>query len=205
MFHHGISRSLWANKKVHYKRQITTEFRHCFVNKIKMAKRFIVMSDKDLEDKSKKCKNDNTLKAEKKADKAFTKFLITMGIDSDKTNYWNYDEPTLDNYLSKFWFGARKEFCDNSQDNEKDPKMKDRLYKATSLRSFRYGLNRILKQHGHLYDITDKRTVSFQKSQQAFVNAIKELKSEEKGDIESYSEITETGKTWIHYKPACCF
>ena len=156
------------------------------------------MTDDDLEIKSKKCKNKNTIKAENKADKAFTNFLVAMGIEDDKTDYWNYNKPTLDKYLAKFWFGARKNKCEDSQESEfEDPNSKDRLYKATSLRSFRYGLNRILKTHGHLYDITDKRTASYSKSQQAFIDAIKELKSEGKGDIESYPEITETGKNSI--------
>ena len=47
------------------------------------------MTDSELELKSKKCKNDNTIKSEKKADKAFTKFLITMGVDPEKTDYLN--------------------------------------------------------------------------------------------------------------------
>ena len=157
------------------------------------------MTDDELELKSKKCKNDNTIKSERKADKAFTKFLIAMGVDPDKTDYWNYDEPSLDSYLAKFWFGVRKDVTENSQDADDDPELKDRLYKANSLRSFWYGLNRILKQRSHLYDITDKRTASFQKSQQVFIDAIKELKSEGKGDIKSFPEITETGKKLSQY------
>ena len=70
------------------------ELRCCFVNNRKMAKRFIIMTDDDLEIKSKKCKNEHTIKAKNKADKAFTKFLVAMGIEDDKTDYWNYDEPT---------------------------------------------------------------------------------------------------------------
>ena len=160
-----------------------------------MAKRFILMSDDDLESKSKKCKNFNTLKSERKADKAFRKFLVAMGVKEDQTDYWNYEEPELDKFLAKFWFGARKDICDDDDSQDINTEPKDRLYKATSLRSFRYGLNRVLKGRGHLYDITDKKTASFQKSQQAFIDAIKELKSEGKGDIEPYPEIEEEGKT----------
>ena len=85
-----------------------------------------------------------------------------MGVAENQTNYWNYTEPVLDNYLCKFWFGARKE-GDDSEDTDPQEEMKSRLYKANSLQSFRYGLNRILRQRGHLYDITDKHTASFQK------------------------------------------
>ena len=161
-----------------------------------MAKRFLIIDDDKLAVKSKQAKNENTEKAEKRADKAFTNFLLTMGVSDDKTNYWNYEEPQLDGYLAKFWFGAHKLSPEDSQDSEEiiDPQMKDRMYKATSLRTFRYGLNQILKQCGHLYDISDKSTASFTKLQQTFNDAIKELKSEGKADIDSYPEIEEDSK-----------
>ena len=82
--------------------------------------------------------------------------------------------------------------------------MKQHLYKANSLRNFCYGLNRILQNKGHLYDISDKKTASFQKSQQAFNDAIKELKSEGKGDVKSYPEIVEEGKIFLSFCIACC-
>ena len=66
------------------------------------------MSGEDLEDKSKRCKNDNTLKCEQRADKAFKTFLITNGCNANEVNYWNFSEPTLDKYLAKFWFCASK-------------------------------------------------------------------------------------------------
>ena len=52
------------------------------------------------------------------------------------------------------------------------------MYSANTLRSFRYGLNRILRNKCHLHKITEKGT-SFIKSDEAFNLAIKELKSEE--------------------------
>ena len=124
----------------------------------KMAKRFVLMNDSDLEIKTKKCKNENTEKSEKRADKAFTNFLITIGCDPNQTDYWNFTEPELDGYLAKFWFGARKDICEGkSEDNSEDPYTKKRMYKANTLHNFRYGLNRILRSKGHLYDITDKK------------------------------------------------
>ena len=151
------------------------------------------MDDEQLEIKTKLCKNDNTRKIERCAHKAFTKFLITMGVPEDNTDYWNFTEPELDNYLAKFWFGACKDICEDEDDSQQDPDMKERMYKANSLRNFRYGLNCILKSKGHLYDITDKKIASFLKSQQAFTNAIKELKAEGKADVESCPEILEQG------------
>ena len=155
------------------------------------------MNDENLATKSKKAKNKNTIRTEKRADKAFIKFLMEMGVPPDQTNYWNFSEPDLDNFLAKFWFGARKD-NDDSQEQvlQQDPELKSQMYKATTLRNLHYGLNRILHTKGHLYDITNKNTASFTKSQQAFNDAIKELKSEGKGDIKSYPEIEEEGKTW---------
>ena len=71
--------------------------------------------------------------------------------------------------------------------------MKEHLYKVNSLHNFHYGLNRILKSKGHLYDIPDKHTTSVLKSQQVFSDAIKELKAEGKADVDSYPEIEEEG------------
>ena len=155
------------------------------------------MDDKDLEFKTKKAKNENTEKTEKRANKAFTNFLIVMGCPPDKTDYWNFTEPELDSYLAKFWFGSRKDICegDTVTNEEEDPQQKNRMYKANTLKNFPYGINRILKTKGHLYDITDKKTASFTKSQQAFNDAIKELKTEGKADVNSYPEIEEEGKT----------
>ena len=158
-----------------------------------MVKCFLSMTDEELEEKSKKCRNHNTMKAEEHADKAFRTFLVWNGCDENNTDYWNFDEPTLDKYLSKFWFYTRKNTT-NPDSQEEDPEIKEQLYKANSLKNFHYSLNRILKTKGHLYDITNKKTASFHKSQQAFADAIKELKANRKGDVESYPEIEESGK-----------
>ena len=147
------------------------------------------MTDDKLEEKSKKSKNDNTIRCEQRADKAFRKFLLANGCDQNDLDYWYFSEPRLDKYLSKFWFCACKNITCVEDSQEEDPE----FYKANSLRNFRYSLNRILKQKGHLYDITNKRTASLQKSQQAFIDAIKELKENGKADMDSYPEIEETG------------
>ena len=81
---------------------------------------------------------------------------------------------------------------DDEEDN--DPQMKNRMYSANTLKNFRYGLNRILKSKGHLYDIIHKKTTSFIGSQKAFADALKELKAEGKAEIKSYPEIDEEGQ-----------
>ena len=88
-----------------------------------MAKRFLNMTDEELEEKSKRCKNYNTMKAEECADKAFKTFLIANGCDQNDTDYWFFDEPTLDKYLSKFWFCARKSSV-NDDSQEEDLELK---------------------------------------------------------------------------------
>ena len=114
-----------------------------------MAKWFLQMSDQDLDDKSKRCKNDNTLKCEQRADKAFKTFLITNGCNENGVDYWNFSEPTLDKYLAKFWFCAHKNANDEediSTTDEGDPELKQHFYKANSLRNFRCSLNHILEE-----------------------------------------------------------
>ena len=143
-----------------------------------MSKQFMLMSDEELDNKTKRCKNENTVRCEQRAHKVFTSFLMANRVSEGETDYWNYPEPILDKHLSKFWFCARKTTADDGEAMEnQDSELKENFYKASSLRNFQYSLNRILKTKGHLYDITDKRTASFQKSQQAFVDAIKELKA----------------------------
>ena len=34
---------------------------------------------------------------------------MALGKDKSDTDYWNYDEPSLDDFLACFWFGAKKD------------------------------------------------------------------------------------------------
>ena len=65
-------------------------------------------------------------------------FLAESG--AENIEYHLLDEQELDEWLSKFWFGAR------TVNNE--------LYTVNSLKSFKYGLKRHLQKIGHAYDIT---------------------------------------------------
>ena len=104
-------------------------------------KHFLVLDSNELELRCKKSKNINTDKSEKRADRVFCKVLIALKKHEDDID-WNYDEPTLDNCLASFWFGARKDICeDNIQnENDEDPDMKSYIYSANTLKNFCYGL-----------------------------------------------------------------
>ena len=159
--------------------------------KLKTNHKNIVYTEEQIKAKQEGQKNVNTIKTEERANRAFRRFLHDCGeVD---LNYWNYDEPELDSYLSKFWFGARKS-PDSDYESEEDDSEKTQLrYTANTMRNFRYSLNRILKEKGHQYDIIHENSLSFKKSQQAFLDSQKELKSLGKAEIKSAPEITEEG------------
>ena len=124
----------------------------------------------------------------------------------ENTDFWNYAEHDLDKYLAKFWFGARKnvptEDSDTEDFEESDKDAKRRMYSASTLTNFQYGLNRVCKKNGHQHDIYAKESTGFKKSKEAFADALKELKQEGKADINSHPEITEDGKQFFQIE-AC--
>ena len=122
----------------------------------------------------------------------FRKFLAQCG--ETNLDYWSYEEPELDNYLAKFWFGARKSPDSDYESDTEDPERKNLMYSANTMRSFRYSLNQILKGKGHESDIMNKNSLSFKCSQQAFLDSQKELKSLGKAEVHSAPEITEEGE-----------
>ena len=61
------------------------------------------------------------------------------------------------------------------------------------LKLFRHGIKRALKNYGHLYDITDKKSTSFSKSIKAFESAMKDLKQCGKGYVTHKKEIEPRG------------
>ena len=153
--------------------------------------KFVIYSDAEIKAKQEARKNRNTTKTEERADRAFRRFLSQCG-ETD-LNYWNYTEPDLDAYLSKFWFGARKDPDSDYKSDNEDPERKQLMYSANTMKNFRYALNRILKFKGHEYDIMNKHSLSFKKSQQAFLDSQKELKALGKAEVHSAPEITEQG------------
>ena len=159
--------------------------------------RFVLLNDNDLDKKNYEQRNINTDKSNKRADRAFRSFLEAMGRETNDCDYWDFTEESLDDYLAKFWFGAQKLFNeeedpnDSEQQDENSGKIKH-MYSANSLKNYRYALNRIIKSKWNL-DITSKDNTNFNKSQKAFANAIKELKSKGKGEQKMKNEITEEG------------
>ena len=166
----------------------------------KVKKRNKILSDEEIESKKQRFTNSNTTKQEERADRAFRKFLQECGAVS--TEYWLYEEDELDNFLGKFYFGARKDIDSddeemrNLSDEEKDVKRK---YSANSLQAFRYGINRNLQKRGHVYDITSKGSISFRKSTDLYVKALKELKEDGLAEVKSHPEIAETGKKVLKF------
>ena len=140
-------------------------------------KRFKLLTDAELTDKQKQLQNKNSLKNEKKAEKAFKLYLEEVG--EEDNNFYTYTEAHFDYHLAKFWFAARTEKGD--------------FYRVNSLENLRHSLNRALKRFGHAYDITKPECISFTKSIKAFKDAISEFKKSGKGYVENTKEITPQG------------
>ena len=98
--------------------------------------RFAFIDDAELEEKRQKLKNKITTKADCKTEKVFVKYLSLKGLS---TEYWLMEEKELNDILCKFWFEVRTAEGD--------------YYKATSLGSLHYGINKMLHNRGHEYSI----------------------------------------------------
>ena len=136
---------------------------------------FEFLDDDELEEKKKSFQNKNTTKADLKTHRQFTQYLEAKGLQME---YWLMTESELDKILSKLWFEVRT--CEGDR------------YKASSLGSLRYGINRNLHEKGHEFDTVQDS--SFKESCKDFETTSKELKSLAYGDIESYKEILPSGK-----------
>ena len=67
----------------------------------------VLYTDQQIKEKQEAGKNKNTTKTDERANRAFRNFLKDNG--ESNLDYWNYEEPELDSFLSRFWFGARKD------------------------------------------------------------------------------------------------
>ena len=165
--------------------------------KFKSIAKNIVYTEEQIKAKQEGQKNKNTIKTEERANRAFQRFLHDCG-ETD-LNYWNYDEPDLDGFLSKFWFGARKS-ADSDYESDADDSDKSKLrYTGNTMRTFRYSINRILKGKGHQYNIIHENSLSFKRSQQALLDSQKDLKCMGKAVIKSAPEVTEQGTFILHH------
>ena len=141
------------------------------------AKRFKILTDKELQEQQLSAQNLNTLKNEKKAERIFKEYLQEAG-ETD-LNFYLYTEEQLDSHLAKFWFAARKK--------------NHELYRVSSLENIRHSLNRALKRSGHGFDITKKECTSFTKSIKAFEDVITLLKKQGKGYVENTPDVIPSG------------
>ena len=87
------------------------------------------------------------------------------------------EEKELDQILSKFWFEVR------TQEGEH--------YKVSSLKNLHYGINRVLHNKGHEFDIVHGS--SFKQSRKDFTDACAELKALGFGYRVPYKEIKPKG------------
>lgn len=142
-------------------------------------KRFGDASDKCIKKIRQDVQNQNSISAEKRAERAFIAFLSEQeDLPEEQTDFYAFDTETLDKWLGKFWFAARTK--------------KMEKYTISSLDNMRYSLNRCLKKAGKMFDIT--KSEAFIPSQQAFNDATKDLKMCGKGVVKSHKEIIPSGQ-----------
>ena len=140
------------------------------------------INEDTLQEKHRKLQKKNTVKGELSAQRTFGQYLIACRCNDVK--FWDFEPEYLDRKLSTFWFAARQDKVDPATGDYKK-------YKVQSLKSLCYGLNRLIKEKGKMYDIiTDPQ---FIKSQIAFSDACKELKEEGLGFIDPTKDILPTG------------
>ena len=150
--------------------------------KRKKDKQMVLYNDDEIQEKRAKVQRKNTKAADKSTSKQLLIYLNQIGCRTE--DFWTLDTDELDAILAKFWFAARS--------NKVDEKGIQQKYMIQSLRSIRYGINRVLKEKKYGYDITTSE--KFSESQKAFEDACKELKEEGFGHISHTPEISPEGK-----------
>ena len=145
------------------------------------------MTNEEAKAKQSELENKNSVKLERRADTAFSQFLREAGAESEE--YQFFEEKELADWLSKFWFGARK--ADKG------------LYTVNSLKSLKYGLNRLLGKHRHEFDIT--KLLNFVQCMKNFDVVCLELKQQGKGFVKNYEEIKDEGNYSIFSLKICIF
>ena len=145
--------------------------------KLEAKDRFKTLSEDELLQIKTKIKNPNIEKANKKAEHTFVEYLSTRP-DIENTFFWLYKPEKLDSILAKFGFEVKMTDGEN--------------YRVSSLKHLMYGLNRVLKKKGHEYDIM--KSTQFMKSQEAFQQAIVNLKQMGYRYVVPYKEIKPKGK-----------
>ena len=115
-------------------------------------RRFATITDESLKTLQLNSENKNTKSQDEKWEKVFKSFLEEHEMNSD---FYAFDVPTLNDWLSKLWFGARQDnSCKKRQKEETEEEKEGKRYRANSLHSMRYAINRLLKKNGKRFDIT---------------------------------------------------
>lgn len=144
--------------------------------KAKPNKRFANLTESDIDKVKEDNKKANTIRADKKCEKAFIEYLQAKGFQN--LEYWNYSTEDLNNILSKFWFEIR------NQEGE--------MYRVSTLKHYRYSLNRCLQRRGLETDLV--HSPCYTPSHKAFRDACSQLKKAGLCYVESYPEICPTGQ-----------
>ena len=151
---------------------------------------FDTRTDAEIVQARQEVQSKNTLNANKKWETVFKEFLKANEMDED---FYNFDEETLNTWLSKLWFRARqKQTKEEIQKN-----LPGKRYRANSLKSMRYAINRLLQKNEKQFDIITSE--KFIQSQRAFEDPMKELKTLGYGYVKSHVEITEQGNLHVHF------
>lgn len=137
--------------------------------------RFANRTDEEITQVRKDQINKNTTAADKKCEKTFIEYIQSKG--KDDIEYWTWDCDTLNSFLSKFWFEIQ------NQDGDR--------YRVSTLKHYRYGINRCLQARGHETDLI--KSPCYIASQRAFKDACSEHKKLGLGYIENYKEIIPKG------------
>ena len=148
-------------------------------------KRFQEYTEEEIALKRQKVQNKNTQNSDKSTTKQFSMYLQQKGLN---VNFWEISPEELDKKLGTFWFCARQAKPDKDGNEKK--------YMSQSLKGLRYGINPVLREKKYGHDITSSN--AFLGSQDAFKDALKELKSEGYGHIRHHPEITEAGNIFLH-------
>ncbi len=103
-------------------------------------------------------------------------YLKAIG-EEDFENWIDFPTEKLDNLLVKFWFTVHTK--------------KGEFLSLATLQNVKHALNRALKRAEKKLDIT--KDTAFIKSQEAYKDAARELKSKGKAVVNHYLEIKPTG------------
>ena len=108
--------------------------------------RFDTRTDAEIDQARQEVQPKNTLNADKKWEAVFKEFLNANDMSVD---FYDFDVDTLNTWLSKLWFRARQK---QTKEELKEGKP-GKCYRANSIKSMRYAINRLLQKHEKKFNI----------------------------------------------------